>query len=585
MRIVGHVIEPVKLEPTDERVASLSLPPGFTITKFAEDLINPRMLQVSEVGNVYVTRRSVGDLVMLADSDGDGKADLRSTVASRPMMHGIAIDGTTMYLATDRSVYRPEINNDGSLAELERIIDDLPDGGQHPNRTLAVGPDRMLYITVGSTCNACAEPNPENATVLRASLDGAERTIFASGLRNTIGFGWHPDTGELWGMDHGIDWLGDEEQGEELNLLVEGKKYGWPYVFGDRQFNPQDNPPAGISLADWATSSEVPALLYTAHAAPMQMVFYAGDAFPEMYRGDAFVAMRGSWNRNPPSGYEVVRIDFEDGKPVAFEPFLTGFMSQQADGKWGQFARLAGIATAPDGALYLADDSGGVIYRIAYDGSDDAASAPSGPETIAAPRGMGETVAGKLPTPEQLAGDILGGQGTISVDSPAFPDGGDIPLRYTGYGENISPPLSWSEPPEGTRSFAITEEDPDAASEKPFVHCSSPTFPPMCRSFAKASRDSRGSRIGRRRPGHKLGGQDRLCRLEAGGWRSASRLPLSGFRARHHARPASRRAAEGLPRCDGGPRAGARRSRRHLPGDGSRHRRRFAARRDRGVGT
>jgi len=472
VQIVGHVLEPVKLEPTDARVAGLELPPGFTITKFAEDLVNPRMLQVSAAGNVYVTRRSVGDVVMLADTDGDGRADLTRTVASRPLMHGIAIDGTQMYLATDRSVFRADIRNDGSLSELERIIDDLPDGGQHPNRTLAVGPDRMLYISAGSTCNACAEPNPENATILRATLDGAQRTIFASGLRNTIGFGWHPESGELWGMDHGIDWLGNDEQGEELNRIVEGKKYGWPYVFGDRKLNPQDNPPAGISLEDWAASSEVPALLYTAHSAPMQMVFYDGEVFPEAYRGDAFIAMRGSWNRNPPSGYEVVRIDFEDGRPVAFEPFVTGFMKQQDDGSWGQFARLAGLAVAPDGALYLADDSGGVIYRITYDGDGESAAAAASPPSGGAGEtvGTGETIAGKQPTPDQLARDILGGDQSLEIASAAFAASEEIPLRYSGYGENISPPLSWSEPPEGTRSFAIIEEDPDASSEKPFVH-------------------------------------------------------------------------------------------------------------------
>lgn len=122
-------------------------------------------------------------------------------------------------------------------------------------------------------------------------------------------------------MDHGIDWLGSNEQDEELNLIEQGKKYGWPYIYADGKHNPQDEPPNGITMEEWAAQSTDPELLYTPHAAPMQMAFYEGDRFPEEYRGDAFVAMRGSWNRNPPSGYEIVRIDFEDRWPVAFEPF------------------------------------------------------------------------------------------------------------------------------------------------------------------------------------------------------------------------------------------------------------------------
>src|SRR5690606_1013567 len=126
------------------------------------------------------------------------------------------------------------------------------------NRTIVVGPDDMLYVSVGSTCNACSEPNPENATILSIAPDGSSRTIFASGLRNTIGFGFEPESGELYGMDHGIDWLGDNEQHEELNLLVKGAKYGWPYVYADDRFNPQDEPPPGISMEEWAERSEAP---------------------------------------------------------------------------------------------------------------------------------------------------------------------------------------------------------------------------------------------------------------------------------------------------------------------------------------
>lgn len=214
VQVTGHVLEPAGLEPTAERIASLRTPPGFEVSVFARNLGNPRMLAVADDGTVYVTRRQIGDVLMLRDADGDGTAEQRSVVARRPNVHGIAIDGSTMYLVTVRDLYRARILPDGSLGSLEHLIDDLPEGGQHPNRTIVIGPDRKLYVSVGSTCNACTETNPENATVLRIEPDGSSRTIFASGLRNTIGFGFHPESGVLFGMDHGTDWLGDEEQHE-----------------------------------------------------------------------------------------------------------------------------------------------------------------------------------------------------------------------------------------------------------------------------------------------------------------------------------------------------------------------------------
>src|SRR5690606_20186713 len=137
-------------------------------------------------GHLYATRRTEADVIRLEDHDGDGKYEDFTVVAARPGMHGLAFHEDTAYLVTVNEVYTAPVAEDGSLGDLTMIIDDLPDGGQHPNRTLAIGPDGKLYITVGSTCNACAETNPENATIVRANLDGTGRTIFASGLRNTI---------------------------------------------------------------------------------------------------------------------------------------------------------------------------------------------------------------------------------------------------------------------------------------------------------------------------------------------------------------------------------------------------------------
>lgn len=170
-------------------------------------------------------------------------------------------------------------------------------------------------------------------------------------------------------MDHGIDWLGDNEQHEELNHIVKGKQYGWSYIYDDRKFNPQDEPPGDITLHEWAARSIEPLGYYTPHAAPMQLAFYTGTQFPKEYRGDAFVAMRGSWNRKPPAGYEVARIRFAGGKPAKLEAFAQGFLSQKGS-KWLHYGRLAGLAQAKDGALLLADDTNGVIYRIAYTGAN-----------------------------------------------------------------------------------------------------------------------------------------------------------------------------------------------------------------------
>lgn len=451
----GHVLEPRKAKLED--LGAISVPQGFELSVFAKDLINPRMIAVAQNGDVYVTRRSVGDVVLLRDKDGDGKADESKVVASRPQMHGIAIDGETIYLATVKDVFKASLGSDGTLGELQRIIDDLPDGGQHPNRTLGIGPDGMLYISVGSTCNACAETSPESATILRASPDGAKRTIFASGLRNTIGFAWQPETGALYGMDHNIDWHGDDQPEEELNLLEEGKKYGWPYVLAGDFLNPQDDPPGDLTLEDWAAASEKPSLLYTAHSAPMQMTFYAAAQYPASYRGNAFVAMRGSWNRNPPSGYEIVRIVFEDGKPARFEPFVTGFVSKEG-GKYTRTARLAGIAVDKSGALLFSDDENGVIYRLSHKGNDgEINDEPPGSPTATKPQDA-------PPPRKQIALEAAGAreQPNISLTSTSFKDKAPIPLKHADYGQKISPPLAWSKGPEGAKSYAIVMDDPDA---------------------------------------------------------------------------------------------------------------------------
>jgi glucose/arabinose dehydrogenase len=357
----AFVFIPALVEPTDARVQQLRVPNGFQVQKFAEGIEEPRMILANATGQIYVANRKAGQVLLLEDTNGDGTADRRAVVAEIPDIHDFTISGSSLFMVTIKEIYRSEIGSDGTLTPPVLLTAQLPDGGQHPNRTIGIGPDGMLYISVGSTCNACPEPNPLHATMLRANPDGSDIQIFSTGLRNTIGFGWHPDTGEFWGMDHNIDMLGDNEPQEELNRIIEGGFYGWPYIYDDGKYNPFPRP-KDMTYAEYRDMTEFPALMYTAHAAPMAMVFYQGTQFPD-YQGDAFVAFRGSWNRSTPAGYKVSRIRFEDGQPVAFEDFLSGFLVET---NRAHFARPVGLTVTREGALLVSDDTNGVIYIVTH---------------------------------------------------------------------------------------------------------------------------------------------------------------------------------------------------------------------------
>lgn len=464
VRVDGAVVEPARLAPD---LASLRVPDGYRIAVFAEGLGNARMLSVAADGTVYLTRRTEGDVQLLRDTDGDGVVDQRRTVARRPLMHGLEIDGRTAYMIAGSSVFRAPILADGGFGPLEEIVGDLPDTGQHSAREINKGPDGAFYVSIGSTCNACAESSPESAALLRMSPDGKSRTIHATGLRHTIGFDWQPRTGQLWGFDHGIDWLGDRQQIEELNRIEQGKAYGWPYIYGMGGWNPQDEPPGELTMEDWDRMSMRPALGYDAHAAPMQMAFYRGAMFPEGEQGNAFVAMRGSWNRADPAGYEVVRVRFDRaGQPTAIEPFVGGFLKRDRDDGPGHTGRPVGVAVAGDGALLFSDDVNGIIYRVSYEGPDRAGAELPAPRMAEAaalePRPHGSALASARPETQSA--------GSVRVASDDFRPGGAIPMTFSAYGQGISPALSWSGIPAGTRTLALLMEDPDAAVGNPFVH-------------------------------------------------------------------------------------------------------------------
>ncbi len=361
------VLRPEELPFDQDAFEALSLPEGFAINVYRSGLGQARML-ATHGPHVYVTQPEQGNVIRLDDTDEDGVAEAQAVVAEDlPLVHGIAFHGDTVFLANVRSVYSGAVNPDGTFGDLTEIIDDLPDGGQHFRRTIGVGPDELLYISIGSTCDACAEMNPEHATILRSTLAGqaeGARSIFASGLRNTIGFGWHPVTDELWGMDHGSDWRGDDLPPEELNAIAAGKDYGWPYCYGDREVDPIIQDPPGETKQSYCSKTEPATLLNQAHQAPIGLTFYTGGTFPARYVNGAFIALHGSWNRRPATGYSVAFIPFDAGAPTEIEDFVTGFLLPSGTETFG---RPAGITVAVDGALLFSDDTNGIVYRVQYE--------------------------------------------------------------------------------------------------------------------------------------------------------------------------------------------------------------------------
>ena len=337
--------------------AALYVPSGFRITLFAEAEDGVRSLALGPGGAVFATRPGYGEIVRFTDGDGDGVRDGRSVVLSgldRPF--GLAFRGDTLYFAEPATVKRLD---PGATAPVT-IISNLPTGenlnaGGHWTRTIVFGPDQRLYLAVGSSCDLCEEP-PPRAAVTRYELDGSNPHTFATGLRNAVGLAFHPTTGELWANNNGHDNMGDELPPEQLNILRDGKWYGWPRCYLPNRPNPE------YAGAD-CSGVEPPAITFPAHAAPLGLVFYTGTMFPSEYRGDAFMTYHGSLNRSVPLPPRVVRVRMEGGRPSEIQDFVTGW--QGPDGSyWG---RPLGLLVMPDGALLFSDDAGGRIWRVSYD--------------------------------------------------------------------------------------------------------------------------------------------------------------------------------------------------------------------------
>ena len=344
-------------------LSKLKVPQGWKVSVAATGLGKPRMLYTGPNGELYVTRRDAGDVLLLKDTDNDGKMDdLLAVVANFKGVHGITIKNGWLYLCSSHEVKRYPLNADGTVGAEQPLINNLPDGGQHPNRTMEFGPDGKLYISVGSLCNDCAGSDKEVATMLQVDTTTWQRSIYASGLRNTIGFDFQPQTGELWGVDNGGDTKGDDWPPEELNKIVQGGDYAWPYAYGKQVVDETREDPPGNTKAILVKNSQPSVMEFTAHSAPIAFRFFkTTPGLPADISGSALVAWHGSWDRSTPSGYKVELIKFQNGKPVGTQDFLAGFLDVSARTRFG---RPAGIAITAKGKVYVSDDANGVIYCI-----------------------------------------------------------------------------------------------------------------------------------------------------------------------------------------------------------------------------
>lgn len=341
------------------------LPPGFSANVFASGFSYPRWMTVAPNGDVFLALPRMGQVVLLRDRDGDGRAEVKSIFAAgfrRP--HGLAIQDGYLYVAGTDGLWRvPLGNGDRATSEPERVTKPgaFGEGRSHWTRNVVFSPDgKRFFIAIGSLSNIGEDPLP-HATVQSFAADGSDQKTFASGLRNPVGIAFYPGTNDLYTVVNERDGLGDGLVPDYLTRLQEGGFYGWPYVYLGQ--HPQPDFP---SKPEMVAKTLMPDLLFQSHSAPLGLVFYEGDMFPTEYRGDAFVALHGSWNSAEPTGYKVVRVPFKDGKPQGYyENFLTGFW---LDGTtpaqvWG---RPVGLAIAKDGSLLIADDAGGVIWRVSY---------------------------------------------------------------------------------------------------------------------------------------------------------------------------------------------------------------------------
>ncbi|HEX5167451.1 MAG TPA: PQQ-dependent sugar dehydrogenase [Thermomicrobiales bacterium] len=333
---------------------TLTVPAGYSISIYAEDLGAARFMALDEDGTVYVADRR-GRVIRLPDNDDDGVADDVETVLDGlDTPHGITFHDGALYVAEQTRVIRAtDEDSDGTFESVTTIIDGLPEGG-HSTRTIRFGPDGMLYVSIGSSCNVCDEEDSRRAAIMRYNADGSGGEPFAIGLRNAVGITFDNETGLLWATNNGRDGMGDNVPPETINQPNQGDDFGWPRCHAGDVIDPQ------FGSEDACDGVAPPAVKMQAHSAPLGLTFVSGDQLAQ-YAGDLLVAFHGSWNRSEPTGFKVVRVPFESGVPAgAVVDFISGWLLPDGE-RWG---RPVDVLIAPDDSLLISDDEGGRIFRL-----------------------------------------------------------------------------------------------------------------------------------------------------------------------------------------------------------------------------
>lgn len=345
------------------RGASLRVPTGFRVGLFAEGLSNPREMSVAPNGDIFVAESRANRLRVLRDADGDGKPEVNQVfIRGLRQPFGIAFHQGYLYIGnTDAVVRLPYRTGQLKAAGRPERITDLPGGGynQHWTRNVVIDPrTNKVYVSVGSASNTSEEPLPR-AAILEMNPDGSGRRVYASGLRNAVGLDINPATRQLWAAVNERDGLGDDVPPDYLTSIKPGGFYGWPYAY----MGGIPDPDWGDKRPDLVKKTLMPDVPIQAHSAALGLAFYTGRKFPPQYRGDAFVALHGSWNRSRRVGYKVIRVDFEGGKPVSKpQDFVSGWLTGSGQ-VWG---RPVGVAVTRQGDLLISDDGGNKIWRVSY---------------------------------------------------------------------------------------------------------------------------------------------------------------------------------------------------------------------------
>jgi len=358
--LAGSGIKSPSRELVDNRLETAE---GFRLNRYATDIPGARMLLITARGDLLVSTPRQGQVILLTrDKDQDGVADAKRVLLdklNRP--HGLALWQGWLYIAETDAIGRVLFDvESGSLAgQYDRIIESLPKGGNHWSKSIGFSPDGWLYLSIGSSCNVCVESDVRRATIMRFRPDGSASEIVGTGLRNSVGFDWAPWDGALYATDNGRDLMGDDYPPCELNRIEYGQFYGWPYVNGFGDLDPDE----GQGKETMLLNAVSPVFGFRAHNAPLGIRFNRSDALPQRYRKSAFVALHGSWNRSSPDGYKLVTLHWGDNEKITQRDFLTGF---EQDGDI--IGRPVDVAQGSQGELYLSDDYSGTIYRIVYVG-------------------------------------------------------------------------------------------------------------------------------------------------------------------------------------------------------------------------